>query len=301
MGSREKATGGIEILLMNVIAEKLDMMANYTVVDDATAFSTITDDEETGFYSDLIKRKVDIMIGGLYDNKVSRRLLSTTIPYDSDEMTWCVQRAGLRPNWMNVFAIFDIMLWIYAIVCIFICAIILSYFVEIGREHSGNYFWALMITTCQSIGIYAHYDARRGFIRFYVGFMLLYGLNFNAAYQSFLLSVLTTPSFDHQVSTIQEAMDHNFKNFTGGENLRAYFREKDDIISKHLDVTYQPCYNYDQCLEKLKNDDKLAVAISRQHAMNAKISLTEDDMFCFEKANNIFSYSVVMLFKRDRT
>lgn len=71
MGSREKATGGIEILLMNVIVDKLDMLANYTVIDDATAFSVITEDEETGFYSDLIKRKVDIMIGGLYNNKVS--------------------------------------------------------------------------------------------------------------------------------------------------------------------------------------------------------------------------------------
>lgn len=104
-------TGGIEILLIEVIAEKLDMNATFRVIDDATAFSTITEDEETGFYSDLIKRKVDIMIGGLYDNEVSRKLLSTTIPYDSDEMTWCVQKAGLRPNWMNVFAIFDIMLW----------------------------------------------------------------------------------------------------------------------------------------------------------------------------------------------
>lgn len=110
-GTREMATGGIEVLLIEVIAEKLDMNATFRVIDDATAFSTITEDEETGFYSDLIKRKVDIMIGGLYDNKVSRKLLSTTIPYDSDEMTWCVQKSGLRPNWMNVFAIFDIMLW----------------------------------------------------------------------------------------------------------------------------------------------------------------------------------------------
>lgn len=232
--------------------------------------------------------------------QISRKLLSTTIPYDSDEMTWCVKRAGLRANWMNVFAIFDIMLWIYAIVCIFVCAVILSYFVEIGKERFGNYFWCLMITMCQSIGIYAHYDAQRGFIRFYVAFVLLYGLNFNAAYQSFLLSVLTTPSYAHQVASIHDAIDHGVVNFTGGENLRAYFLEKNDSTSKYLHKVYNPCFLMDRCLENLKDNDKLAVAISRQHATNAKISLTEDDMFCFEKANNVFGYSIVMLFKRGK-
>ena len=53
------------------------------------------------------------------------------------------------------------------------------------------------------------------------------------------------------------------------------------------------------CLLDIKNDKKLAVAISRQHAQNARIELTENEMFCFDKANNIFSYSVVMLFKKD--
>lgn len=50
---------------------------------------------------------------------------------------------------------------------------------------------------------------------------------------------------------------------------------------------------------EIKHNSKLAVAISRQHAANARIPLTENDMFCFDKANNIFSYSVVMLLKKD--
>lgn len=53
------------------------------------------------------------------------------------------------------------------------------------------------------------------------------------------------------------------------------------------------------CLLEIKYDKKLAVAISRQHAQNARINLTQNDMFCFDKANNLFSYSVVMLFKKD--
>lgn len=50
---------------------------------------------------------------------------------------------------------------------------------------------------------------------------------------------------------------------------------------------------------EVKSNDKLAVAISRQHAINARIPLSDEDMFCFDKSNNLFSFSVVMLFKND--
>lgn len=170
---------------------------------------------------------------------------------------------------------------------IFICALILTYFVDFAHERYPNYCWAFMITLCQTVGIYAPYDAKQGFIRIYVGFVLFYGINFNASYQSFLLSVLTTPTYAHQVSSINDAIDHKFDNFTGGENLRAFFDSKNDSSSRYLRQVYDPCFVMDKCLEHVKDSDKLAVAISRQHAKNAKISLTEDDMFCFEKADNI--------------
>jgi hypothetical protein len=297
IGTRAAVTDGIEVLLIKTIADKLDMRAVFRVLDDATAFSTVTEDEETGFYSDLFKRKVDVMIGGLYDNDVSRKLLSTTIPYDSDEMTWCVARSGLAPNWMNVFAIFDIMLWTYAVICLGICAVVLSVCVYIENDRKENFLWSFMVVLCYSIGIYGHYEPRRGFIRFYVGAVLLYGMHFAAAYHSFLLSVLTTPRYEHQVANIREAIKGEY-HFTGGENLKAMF-ERPDWVSRQLRPAYKPCYDMDKCLMNLKTDHKLAVAISRQHAENARIPLSDDEFFCFDKANNFFSYSVVMLLKKD--
>lgn len=184
IGTRDAVTDGIEFLLVKTIAEKLDMKAVFRVIDDETAFSFVTEDEETGFYSDLIKRKVDIMIGGLYDNEVSRKLLSTTIPYDSDEMTWCVARSGLAATWMNVFAIFDIMLWTYAVICVFLCTVILFVFIKIEGDRKENFAWSLMVILCFSIGVYGHYDPRRGFLRFYIGFLLLYGMHFSGKFYS---------------------------------------------------------------------------------------------------------------------
>jgi hypothetical protein len=46
-------------------------------------------------------------VGGLYENPISRRLVSSSIPYYQDDITWCVAKAGLAPSWLNVFIIFN--------------------------------------------------------------------------------------------------------------------------------------------------------------------------------------------------
>lgn len=122
-------------------------------------------------------------------------------------MTWCVARSGLAPNWMNVFAIFDLMLWIYAIICMVICATLLYICIIIENDRKENFAWSMMTVLCFSIGIYGHYNPRRAFVRFYIAFLLLYGMHFAAAYHSFLLSVLTTPRYEHQASNMSRCCE----------------------------------------------------------------------------------------------
>lgn len=47
------------------------------------------------------------MIGGLFENNISRKLVSSSIPYYQDDITWVVATAGLAPKWLNVFIIFN--------------------------------------------------------------------------------------------------------------------------------------------------------------------------------------------------
>lgn len=190
------------------------------------------------------------------------------------------------------------MMWIYVWLTILLVTIILYNFIHIEKRRSENIFWSFIMALCYGFGIYAHYEPQRGFLRFFVACLLFFGLNFAAAYQSFLLSVLTTPRYDHQVANIHEAIQANYK-FNGAENLKARFKEGTDYTAAYLRTHYQTCYDMDRCLLDLKTDSKLAFAISRAHAMNSKEPVSDMDIFCFEKANNIFSFSVVMLFKKD--
>lgn len=54
----------------------------------------------------------------------------------------------------------------------------------------------------------------------------------------------------------------------------------------------------DDCLMAIKTD-AVAVAVSREHAKNTPLPISDEDMCCFAKTENIFTYSVVMLVPRD--
>lgn len=43
------------------------------------------------------------MVGGLGENPVSRKMLSATVPYHFDDLTWCVSTPKSAINWLNVY------------------------------------------------------------------------------------------------------------------------------------------------------------------------------------------------------
>lgn len=58
----------------------------------------------------FLHRNSELMVGGLYENKISRSLVWSSIPYYQDDITWCLAKAGLAPTWLNVFIIFNSLL-----------------------------------------------------------------------------------------------------------------------------------------------------------------------------------------------
>lgn len=61
---------------------------------------------------------------------------------------------------------------------------------------------------------------------------------------------------------------------------------------------FEMCIYTDKCLKRLEFDEKLAVAVSRLHALNTPI-LSQSEIYCFPRTKNIYSYSVAMPIKLD--
>lgn len=65
-------------------------------------------------------------------------------------------------------------------------------------------------------------------------------------------------------------------------------------VSQYIRQRFRLCKSIDACLGELNTKSKLAVALSRLHAMNSP-SVDKSKIFCFSRDNNIYSFSVTMI------
>lgn len=59
-----------------------------------------------------------------------------------------------------------------------------------------------------------------------------------------------------------------------------------------------PCSNVDRCLAEIKENYKLAVGLSRRHALNNP-RINRGNLFCFPPTSSIYTYSVVIQTRED--
>lgn len=293
---RKQATEGFEVIMTKVISKQMNLIPIFKIQDPNLANNRITDNNITGLYADLINNKVDVMIGGMWDNKVSSKILSTSMGYIDDDLTWCVATARNAPTWMNVFAIFDIKTWIIAVVLVFMTGLGMYFMLYYENKSAENLVWCTLVAMAISINVSAPYRPNSRYIRIFLASFFLYSMHFSAAYQSFLVSVITRPRFESQIKNQETAADYEFK-FTGGENIITYLH-RNDTSSQYIRENFFPCNNLDKCLAELRNDYRLAVASSRQHAENNKV-IGDSEIFCFPRTSNIHSYAVKMLVRKD--
>ncbi|XP_062546287.1 uncharacterized protein LOC134212439 [Armigeres subalbatus] len=296
VGNGTSVEKGFEVLMIEAISARLKLIPVYRIIDGERATARITVNKDIGFYADLIKRQSDIMIGGLYENPISRKLLSSTIPYYQDDLTWCVPPARLAPKWPNVFIIFNIWIWMLAIGIIFVSAGVIAGFNFFEEGYPENYSWMLVQSLALSLGLSATYWPQRLSIRLFLLVYMFYGMHWDVAHHSFLITVMTRPRFEKQISTAEAAIEKAFS-FVGPENTLVFF-DKPDHVSKHVASVYKTCPDVDDCLARLNSEQSVAVAVSRAHSQNSK-TIGEAEMFCFPRTANIQTYPVEMMVKKD--
>lgn len=237
------------------------------------------------------------MVGGLYENPVSRKYLSASIPYHQDDMTWCIAKAGFAPTWLNVFVIFSNKTWFAILFALMITSLVLWVFVREENVYRENFMWSFMVALSISTSQYGHYWPRKFYIKLFLATLIFYGLHINTAYHSYLISVLTRPRYDQQISTVEKAIKEGME-FKVEENTVTFFK-KNDEISNYLDKNHKICENLNDCLLDVVKNRSKAVGISREHAKNSRLPIKADDIYCFPPTDNIFVYSVVMLVKKN--
>lgn len=238
------------------------------------------------------------MVGGFFENAISREILSSSFPYYQDDLTWCVPPADLASNLTNVIGIFSFFIWTLTVVALIASGLIIL--VQSHREeyqNNENLAWSLLISFAFTLSNAAHFFPKRIPTLVFLSILMFYAQHINIIYHSFLITVLTRPKYEQQIANQRMAVDAEMI-FYGNEDTLANFENKaNDSIAKKITMNFQICTDIDACLQNIQTDKKAAVAVSRHHSDNNPI-ISRRDMFCFTKSNNIYTYSVSMLTKK---
>lgn len=237
------------------------------------------------------------MCGGFKADTKLNRSIQSTIPYAFDDVTWCVHTADLAPAWLNTFKTYSGGLWLAIGISIATSSFLLFLFIKLEQEtRHQNLAWSCLNIFGTFISMFTvKYDPRMIYIRIFMAALLFAGINLWAAYTSSLISILTRPRYNKQVSTVPEAIAADMV-FYGNINYFEYIvaNKMNEPGYRELVKRYRVCESVSQCFGAFINDKNSAIASSRIQAMHNTQALSIEK-YCFDINNNLYEYSVSTL------
>ena len=256
---------------------------------------------------------IEMVVGGIDEDPSISQYVSSSIPYHQDDLTWCVAKAKRKYSLFSFLSSFKPGTWILTFIFILTASltiVISQKMLKIKWIYVKGYFSVIIriygIILTQSIHLrYMPMTLKISFIS-----VFFLALMFTNIYQSFLVSTLTTPRSSYQISHIEEIYEHRMIIMGSVENVRHLNKEGEVCIAacgipcdfmiailqifKYIRQQYQMCYNIEQCLKEAATNDRVAVAVSRQHTFyNPRIP--REDLYCFDRNENLYVYLVTML------
>lgn len=206
-------TQGLEIQLLNTIAEAANFKVVYTLSKKIEDWGFILDDgNASGIFKSILAEEVDIGVSSLAATLNRFMFFDPTIPYTTESLTWCIATAELKPLWLNVYIMFNLSVWILGYLTFVILALFLWMFCKILNESTaysnfGNCFINTnAVISGQSLLIRPFKISTRT-IFFMCAF---FNLVMAAVYQTSLVSFLTDPIYEKEINKVEEMFNGKY-------------------------------------------------------------------------------------------
>lgn len=278
-------------------------------------------------------RKYDLIIGGIrFENFNSTKFVASAA-YAQDDMTWCVGRAKAIHRWKNVYYIpKDIETYTIGAL-MYIATIFGAYFLTTFEKKPLDLFHCAILSVQTLTGQSSTFNPKRFVMRFFYVMFLLIAFWLTQFFCAFLVTFMSSVLYETQIASIDKIIGHGFQ-LAGDPDVVKYYATKNVVrfhwifINIKMSKTnpsilkrknrqkmftnqfffkkftqeqihrFENCPDIDECLCRLRFDNKLAVAASRS---SVKASVMRESIFCFDSTQNIHNYLVSFMIRSDFT
>lgn len=235
--------------------------------------------------------KVDIIIGGFSSyHGTNDFVLSSS--YFSDDLTWCIQKSGLKYGYLQVMSSFTAGGWCLIVFSGYLFGFILFVMLKFSYNEKSlsihHTTYLIMLPMYLNMPPLFKYKSI-SMLLFTVPFCL-FSLNIFCRVFS-EVHMLVSRRF-YQNYNFVELQDNNYKFGTTFDYLI------ENIFAQKMNIEVEFYRKLDECVNELIYNDRFAIAISREYISN-KYNDSLEYIFCFNRENRIESMLVGLLVRRD--
>lgn len=291
---------GFDRRILEHMAERI----NFTIDLDTTVSywgDRLENGSWDGMFGKLKKGYGEVGIGGIYPDLDVHEDFDATQSYLEDSFAWIVPRARETPEWENLIILLQPTMWLATGVVYLLCTIVWYFLAQVVWEKGiklKTFVPSLLDSWCINLGVSTVFRPTSDSFRIYFIFFCLYSMLWCTIYQTKMITILTNPTYEKQMTEVEELLSSNLK-FGGNEYFRELFNNSLDEIEDNFFENYLSL-DIHEALDHVINFRNVSVLGSRLYLrhLGSKTFHFNDDrgepMF-FTLPTNVFSFPVEMV------
>lgn len=171
-------------------------------------------------------------------------LVTFSIPYFQDDMTWCVPKAGLLQHLFSFLSLFDLKTWFLIFFAVILSTIIImKYLYTTKTYHLSNFIKTFIKISSIILNQGPNLNILKWSARTLMCYIFIFSIVISSAYQSFLISFLTNPQMEIQITNIEQIYEKNME-VTGGVEVVRHLTKKGKVSSYFCFLLLKKFYSF---------------------------------------------------------
>ncbi|XP_068081811.1 ionotropic receptor 21a-like [Anabrus simplex] len=259
---------GIEMSLLNMIAEKM----NFTPVPtthrrphDADWGTKHPNGTWTGLISDVFYNVADVTFGAIRYTPDRMEVSDSSVTFTEETMIWFLPAQKPIPRWEKLFRIFSTDVWVILLTEYLLISFIIYYVsAKLGVDRM-RFTSSLIDCLLMIIGYSVHHKPTTSVLRILFFSWVFASLGINTAFQSCLVSFLTSAIYPPRITNLKDLLASNI-NIGVLQQLVFHFEDTSDSIMKMVTERYQLCPTLRECVERVIRDEDMAMPVIQSFA-----------------------------------
>ncbi|KAK9680056.1 AAA domain (dynein-related subfamily) [Popillia japonica] len=287
-------TAGLEIKLLNAVAEYVNLTLNYTITRSDDVYGQFYPNSSfDGSYLDLSERKIDLIVGYVVSRPETQEIFDTISSYFQDSLVICIAHAKMVEDWNKVTKIMLSRVIVYYMIAWLVLSVFMYSLARIKqgeilyyRSYDNNLLSAVKI----AYGISITTLPITTICRFLLLFWIIFGFFYRSIYITYGIKSLSITEWDYQIHTEQELMSKNILYYP----ICLNYYSKEEVSQVKVEL----CENYTKCLSMTVESDKYATCTPKLNVQYLFRKFLDDKgyprLYCLNKDVVTFPLEMLM-------